>query len=234
MTPLKILTLALCSLATVAQAQVGTVFLTTHELAPYSYLDEHDQRPRGIAVAVVECVLTRMEVPYRIKVTAWARAQKLVQDGVADGFFAGSRNAERDAFAVQSATIADQQWRWYLLADNPVDPSTTRFRKRASVSSFIGANMLDWLIDNDYRVASPPRDTEGLLKMLQAKRVDAILANNKVMDNLLQQQGLDNSIRSVLLQDKPLGVYFSKTFLAKQPGFLDQFNSHVAACRAQP
>jgi ABC-type amino acid transport substrate-binding protein len=233
MLPIKMIIAALYSLAPAALADTAVLKLTTHDLPPYSYRDA-DQRLQGLAVEVVECALTRMDMPYSIKVTAWARAQKLVEDCMADGFFAGSRNPERDAYAVKSAIIAEQQWRWYLLADNPSDPSTEGFRQQANVSSFIGANMLDWLVDNHYQVASPPKDTDGLLKMLQAKRVDAILANNLVMQRSLQQQGLENEIRSVLLKDKPLGVYFAKRFISAHPGFLERFNTHVGVCRETP
>ena len=230
MLPVKMIIAALFSLAPAALADTAVLKLTTHDLPPYSYRDA-DQRLRGLAVEVVECALSRMDIPYSIKVTAWARAQKLVKDGMADGFFAGSRNEERDSYAVPSAIIAEQQWRWYLLADNLSDPSSEGFRQQAKVSSFIGANMLDWLKDNHYRVVPPPKNTDGLLKMLQAKRVDAILANNLVMQRSLQQQGLENEIRSVLLKDKPLAVYFGKRFISAHPDFLERFNQHVGECR---
>jgi len=205
--------------------------LTTHDLPPYSFRDSAQQL-RGIAVEVVVCALGRVGMPYDIQVLPWARAQKLVEVGGADGFFAGSRNAERDAYAIQSTIIAEQQWRWYLMADNPIDPLSAGFIKHGQVSSFIGANMLDWLGENGYRVAVPPRDTAGLLKMLRAGRVDAILANNLVMDKLILEQGLEGTLRSVLLQDKPLGVYFSKVFVARHPAFLQRFNTEVELCRS--
>ena len=205
--------------------------LTTHELPPYSFREGTDQRLRGVAVEVVDCVLSRIGRPYEVQVLPWARAQKLVQNGEADGFFAASRNAEREAYGVQSAIIADQQWRWYLMAGNPSDPLAADFRDKATVGSFIGANMLDWLREKGYRVQASPPTTEALLKMLRAGRIDAILANNLVMEQLIREQGLEGRLRSVLQEDKPLGVYLSKTFLARNPGFLERFNEQVAACR---
>lgn len=230
MHPLVLIGAGLFGLASTALAAPSPITLTTHDLPPYSYQNAEGLHG-GLAVEVVQCVLQRLDIPYTIQVWPWARAQKLVEQGHADGFFAASRSPERDAYAVQTAIIAEQQWRWYLLADNQADPTTEDFRQQARVSSFIGANMLDWLTDNGYRVTSQPRETKGLLKMLQAKRIDAILANNLVMDTLLQQQGAKAEVRSVLLQDKPLGVYFSKKFLAERPGFLARFNGQVASCR---
>ncbi|WP_341303632.1 transporter substrate-binding domain-containing protein [Pseudomonas sp. TMP25] len=223
--------LLLCLLMPVASADEGILRLTTHDLPPYSYRDPADERLRGIAVEVVVCVLDRIGTPYDIQVLPWARAQKLVKSGGADGFFAGSRNEERDAFAVSSAVIAEQQWRWYLLTGNPTDPLSAGFRENGQVSSFIGANMLDWLGENGYRVAVPPRDTIGLLNMLRAGRIEAILANNLVMDKLISEQALEGTLRSVLQQNKPLGIYFSKKFIVGNPGFLQRFNNEVEPCR---
>lgn len=207
------------------------VRLTTHELPPYSYHEGPRQRLVGIAVEVVDCAMRGMGWRYEVQVLPWARAQKLVQSDEADGFFAASRNAEREGYAVQSAIIAEQQWRWYLQADNPADPLSSRFREEARVGSFVGANMLDWLRENGYRAVATPPTTEGLLKMLRAGRVDAILANNLVMERLIREQGLEGQLRSVLQEDKPLGVYFSKAFLARTPGFIERFNAQVGPCR---
>ena len=221
-------------LALPVEARTGqaVVRLTTHELPPYSYRDTTQQRLAGIAVEAVDCVMRRMGQPFEVQVLPWARAQKMVQLGEADGFFAASRNSERDSYAVKSAIIAPQQWRWYLLVGNPADPLSPVFREKAQVGSFVGANMLDWLREHGYRAVATPPTTEGLLKMLRAGRVDAILANNLVMERLIQEQGLDGQLRSVLQEDRPLGVYFSKPFLARHPGFLERFNAQVGACRS--
>lgn len=220
------------ALPVLARTGESTVRLTTHELPPYSYRDTAQQRLAGIAVEVVDCVMRRMGQPYDVQVLPWARAQKLVQQGEADGFFAASRNSDRDGYAVQSAIIAPQQWRWYLLAGNAADPQSPDFRATAQVGSFVGANMLDWLREQGYRAVATPPTTEGLLKMLRAGRVDAILANNLVMERLIREQSLDGQLRSVLQEDRPLGVYFSKAFLAGRPGFLERFNAQLGACRS--
>jgi len=222
---------ALICVPLVCHATGTQLRLTTHELPPYSFREGTDQRLRGVAVEVVDCALSRIGRPYEVQVVPWARAQKLVQNGEADGFFAASRNTERDAYGVQSAIIADQQWRWYLMAGNPADPLTAEFRDKATVGSFIGANMLDWLRERGFRVEATPPTTEALLKMLRAGRIDAILANNLVMEQLIREQGLEGRLRSVLQEDKPLGVYFSKAFVARNPGFLERFNEQVAPCR---
>lgn len=207
------------------------VVLTTHDLPPYSFRDA-DGNIDGLAGRVVACAFAGMARDFEIHIVPWKRAQIEVERGTADGFFAASRNAQRDVYAVMSDIIADQNWTWYLLSGTEGDPNSDAFRTSRTVSSFLGANMQGWLNENAYRTVDyPPQDNEALLDMLLKNRFDAILANDQVMDDLVRSQDLSNSLRKVLLRNKPLGVYFSKTFLASEPGFLEKFNAEVPKCR---
>lgn len=117
------------------------------------------------------------------------------------------------------------------MKETRLDPASPSFRETATVGSFVGANMLDWLKTNDYRVNAEPTTHAQLLSMLMARRVDAILANKLVMDKLLQDKSLQGRTRSVLQLSKPLGVYFFIGFLFKEePDFLPRFNRAVVAC----
>lgn len=222
------------------------VILTTHNLCPYGcYKEEastaedkntNDYTDRknnfsGIAVEVVNCAFEKIQQPFEIVVVPWSRAQKLVIDNKADGFFAASQKNSRDKFAVMSTIIAEQKWQWYLLADNPLQPNQVDFKDKAIVAGFRGANKLAWLVDNDYNVASTTLDAKSLLNVLRKERVDAILGNNLVMDKLIAQYDIASEIKSYVEKDKPLGVYFAKTFINKHPDFLDKFNESVLSCR---
>ncbi|MEH6631788.1 MAG: transporter substrate-binding domain-containing protein [Halopseudomonas aestusnigri] len=223
--------LLLFQLSSVANAE-KPIILTTHNLPPYSYFDE-DLNLIGSAIGVVRCVFQRSNIPLEIRVMPWKRAQKLVSRNEVDGFFAASQNAERDEFAVISDYIADQDWVWYIRRDSSFDPKSEKFKNEAIVSSFFGANMHKWLVDNQYRVLDkPPPTTEHLLRMLTSKRLDGILANNQVMSKLLEEG--QSEVRRIVHKKKPLGVYFSKHFLSSRPDFLKMFNSHVKYCRKNP
>lgn len=206
------------------------VALATHELCPYGCTGP-DGRFDGIAVQVVGCALQRMGHRLDVRVFPWARAQQEARTGNVAGFFGASRSAERDAWAELSGEIAPQQWRWYLRADSRHDPRRPAFRREAAVASYVGANMLEWLAQEGYRVTSRPPDTPALLDSLVAGRVDAVLANNLVMDRLLADRGVSRDVKSFLAKDKPLGVYFSREYLAQRPGFLAAFNAAVGHCR---
>jgi polar amino acid transport system substrate-binding protein len=137
-------------------------------------------------------------------------------------------------YAVLSATIAPQEWRWYLLKRSALDPRSESFKRTARTSSFLGANMQDWLIENGYSAEVSPHQNTNLLAMLLNDRVDAILANRLVMEHLLVQSGKTDAVKSYMALDKPLGIYFSKAFLATQPpDYLPRLNRAIAACTGQ-
>ena len=205
------------------------VVLATHDLPPYGSFQANGTF-KGIAADRVECALKLMDVELVLHVRPWNRAQFEVKRGIADGFFAGSKNDERERYAVRSTEIADQKWQWYLLRGSHWDVTSSDFHSNAKVSSFLGANMQKWLIDNNYNITSKPTDTKGLAEMLLRERLDAALANNYVMDQVLESMGAGNSVQRHVLKSKPLYVYFSKDFIAENATFLDLFNSSISQC----
>lgn len=210
-----------------AQAQpLKVVRLSTHNLCPYGCYDESG-RFDGYAFRVVTYALRQMGIALELSVVPWKRAQTMAKSGEMDGFFAASQNEERDRNGHMSAIIAEQKWNWYLLKENPLDPRDASFKAQAEVAGFIGANMLLWLNENGYNVVATPKDTERLVHMLLAKRFDACLANNYVMEVIIEREGLQGRFKFFTLKNKPLGVYFTNRFIDQYPDFLDRFNKHV-------
>ncbi|WP_415891532.1 substrate-binding periplasmic protein [Neptuniibacter sp. PT8_73] len=225
----------LCSLACLFIAPqisvADNIRLTTHQLPPYSYIQNNVIT--GTAVEVVKCAMNKIpNHSLEIIITPWKRAQSMVRHNTAEGFFAASHNHDRDRYAVMSEIIAEQKWTWYLLKNNTLDPSIDDFKQKSVVTSFLGANMQKWLLQNDFQtINNPPQDNKKLLFFLLSGRVDAILANNQVMNGLIQESGHQEKIRSVLNRNKPLGVYFAKQFIHDNPAFLPRFNKEVISCR---
>jgi ABC-type amino acid transport substrate-binding protein len=222
--------LALCTAAlpVLAQHQPRPLRLTTHELHPYTYALEG--RPEGIAVRAVLCAMGKLGQPVEIVFLPWSRAMSTARQGEADGYFGASQSADRDAWGTLSGRIADQKWVWYLPRDSRWDPFSPEFRQQARVTGMKGSNMMGWLRQQGFRVEAELPRADQLLQMLMKERVDAVLANHLVMDTLLREQGLGDKVRSVLQQDKPLGVYFTHRFLASQPAFLPRFNQALPGC----
>ena len=218
------------ALLMVSPVLAAEVTLATHDLCPYGCYD-NARNFDGIAIRVVRYAFDQMKLPLKIVVVPWERAQKMAWDGEVQGFFAASQNAKRNEKGTMSAVIAEQKWNWYLRADSRLDPQDKNFKTVARVASFQGANMLIWLEEHGYNVTAKPSDTECLVRMLLARRVDAILANNLVMENIITRDSLQGRFKITTLKEKPLGVYFTNRFLEYQPDFLDRFNEHVEQYR---
>lgn len=63
--------------------------------------------------------------------------------------------------------------------------------------------------------------------MLLGGRVDAVMANNCVMRELLNKFDAMDKVKIYLNKEKPLSVYFSKSFINRYPEFIERFNSTV-------
>lgn len=198
--------------------------INTQEWEPYNFKLE-DGSVGGIATEIIEKVLNEMEVNYHIEVYPWARAQAMVKNGEADAFYTASRNSERDSYAVISDTIAPQKWYWYLQEDSKFDPSDTYFLHNASVAALFGSNMFHYLENNGYKINGNAYSMDVLVKMLNGKKIDAILVNDDVAIEYFKiNKILYKKYKKVLFIDKPLGIYFSKKFLKENEGFLEEFN----------
>ena len=169
---------------------------------------------------------------YEINVIPWSRAQKSVEAGLADGFFAASQNRERDNYARLSAIIVDQNWSWYLSKGLTLSPNSEEFKNHVKVSSWIGSNSLKWLEENKYNLKQPSKHNRELVKRLLGGRINGVYASNIVFEAALKDLGesLDN-LKVVKDQYKPMGVYFSKNYLEKNPGFIEDFNVATKKCK---
>jgi ABC-type amino acid transport substrate-binding protein len=204
-----------------------TLRLTTQEWEPYQFTK--DGQLSGVAVEVVRCIAGKLGVAAELSVKPWVRAQKMVEDGDADGFFAASRSAERDAYATMSDPIAPQVWRWYLQASGDKDPSKADGLR---VGVLRGSAMEKFLADSKYLGVTSVTTSGQLVELLQMNRVDAALANELVFAEAAEDAKIPaSSFKSVEHSNRPLGVYFGKAYLAKHEGFLPSFNAAIAGCR---
>ena len=210
-------------------ADEAPIRFTTEDLPPYVRLE--NDRVTGIAADVVHCVMAQLGRPYEITVLRWVRAQALVREGVADAFFPGSRSTARDDYAISSVAIAPQNWSFYLKADSPLDPLQPELRRSANITSYAGANMLDYLKAEGYHTAPAPSSYASLVSMLLSSRLDAVLGNSLAMDLSIHNSGAQDKLRSVVLRNEPVGIYFAKRFLTGAPGMLDKFNMAIPGCR---
>lgn len=205
--------------------------LNTDERPPFEFIGS-DGKLEGVAVDVITCALDKLDVNYDIKVVPWSRAQKLVEAGDADGFFAASQSESRDQYARLSTVAVDQYWNWYLSPSIELSPSSPGFKADIKVSSWLGANSLKWLNNNGYNVKQPSKNNKELIKRLLGGRLDGVLSSDIVFERSLRDLGINLSeLKVVKGMFKPMGVYFAKTYLNNNPGFLTSFNQATERCK---
>jgi polar amino acid transport system substrate-binding protein len=205
--------------------------LGTQERPPYAIV-RPDGSFDGIAVRVVECALRKMEQPYTMQAMPWARVLALAERGEIDGFFPGTYLSERARWTTESAPIAAQRWVWYLRAGSTLDPLSAEFRQRATVGAHFGSIRLKMLEQENYKVVLSPQTDRALLQAFAAGRADAILGSDLALEEAVRELKLDpKAFRIVPLRNTPQHAFFNKQFLARHPGFMDQFNAHVPECR---
>lgn len=206
------------------------LLLTTQEWFPYQYSEEGEMKGRGIDK--IKCTLKKMRQPYQITMTQWDNAQLLVEVGTQNGFFMASRNAIRDKYADFSAPLLEQRWSWFSLSD-AIDIQNSMFKQQIEVAALFGSNKWYWLQKQGYRADKKPRSVEALLELLVSGEVGAILGNDEVVEETIKKMGLSyRAISKTLVQKKPLGVYFSKTFTKKYPSFIAEFNRAARHCES--
>lgn len=212
------------------------VTLTTHNIDFLGSFSDHknikpvaDETFTGKAVENLRCAFKDLPYTLNILVMPWKRAQLTVKMEQADGFFSASKNTERDKFATLSNTLISQNWTWYYKKDSNIKPNNPNFKAIAKVGAYSGSNMKKWLEDNKYNIAINSISTQDLLSALSVDRVNAILANDKVINSLTTKPDIE--LQSQKHSSRPLGVYFSHRFLNDHPKFLEQFNLHLKRCK---
>lgn len=209
-----------------------TVYLTTKVWEPYHYYHKDTGKLVGHSVSVLYCVFEKLNIPFEVEVLPWKRAQKKVEDGLADGFFSASWNKKRDLYATRSDDIAAQSWTWYYLKSNQMTPAHANFFKEARTAGTVGANITTWLQTKGYNVTAQAPSAENLIKMLLTNRFDAFMGNELVVDRELKDHPEKVKITKAVEREMPVGVYFSNVFLNKNANFLNKFNQRVRECRA--
>lgn len=206
--------------------------LSTQEWPPYQTYVEG--KIAGIGVNRLKCVLRKIEQPYQITMTSWAKAQVNVQSGKHHGLFTTEQSPERDKYATFSAPLVNHHWYWYF-SNSLTDTNLSAENKMLwRVSTKFGTNKWFYLHNAGYQVVKKPRNVKTLLDMLLHNDVDAILVDDLALQLELKRQGLSaDSFKRKLVATKPLGVYFQNTFLQNYPNFLPGFNRAVTSCVEQ-
>jgi len=189
----------------------------------------------GTAVRMVACILTRMGQPFKINQMPWARVQLATKHGSLDGFFSASRNSERDSYATLTHLFIPQKRVFYLhrghLKYDINNYDVAFIKQNAKVSARDSSNALRSLESGGFIVEAHPKTQIQLLNMLDNGRIEAVLENSLVFENLIKDSNRSMSdYLQVTYQTRNMGVYFGHKFLQGKPHFIDIFNRNIMPC----
>lgn len=210
-----------------AQAgQLGMARLDTSQEPPYQLMI--DGRLSGLSVQVLDCIFSHLRQPHDIQLTSWKRAKHNVSTHLSEGFFSSAPDAEAEAFAQLSAPLLIEKWYWYAL--DPHVLNRPSWDPQLRIGAVLGSNTLAWLETRGIHVQQTVPRLEQLLQLLQRGRIDMILADQEVMSTALNDLQPTLQLEQRFARYSPLGVYFSRTYLERNTGFLPAFNQQVQSC----
>lgn len=176
----------------------------------------------------LECIFGDMGREFTVQVVPWRRAYQDVKSNRIDGFFTAIPMRQVDPYAVLSAPLVLENWYWFWRNDT-IAPESWRDGHR--LGSILGSQQETWLGEAGYTVDMSANNLPQLIKLLQGKRIDVILADREHFIKAATELKLNpDNFQSRFFRYVPLGVYFNEQFLNNNPQFLSQFNRTINRC----
>lgn len=225
----RLLTVAVLLIGPAAQTRAADVMRFLTNIAP-PYQEMVGGTLDGTSMRAFNCVMDRMNHRYEVGLAPWLRAREQVRLGLADGVFSIAPDIDGNATDGKfSLPLALERWVWVTFAGGAAVQA--RMNSGLPVAAVLGSNQLKWLASQGAKADGVARSATQLLRMLAGGRVAAVLLDEAELRFAWQEAGIDPASLNVNFQRyMPLGVYFSNSFLAEHPGFLERFNTHVPNC----
>lgn len=176
----------------------------------------------------LECIFKKMGHEFSVQVMPWRRAYQDVKSNRIDGFFTAIPMRQVDPYAVLSSPLILENWYWFWRMDTIAPES---WREGYRLGSILGSQQETWLGEAGYKVEMSANNLPQLIKLLQGKRIDVILADREHFIQAAKELKMDaDNFQSRFFRYVPLGVYFNEQFLNQNPDFLAIFNQQINRC----
>lgn len=176
----------------------------------------------------LRCIFKQLGRDYRVQVIPWRRAYQDVKSNRIDGFFTAVPMRHIDPYAVLSSPLVLENWYWFWRMDTIAPES---WREGYKLGSILGSQQETWLAEAGYRVEMSANNLPQLIKLLQSKRIDVVLADREHFVQAANELKMDaNHFQTRFFRYVPLGVYFNEHFLRQNPDFLLGFNQQITGC----
>ncbi|AFU98180.1 substrate-binding periplasmic protein [Simiduia agarivorans] len=188
---------------------------------------------RGRYRDLLDCTASQLGIRVVYTGKPFIRAQRDAVSGQIHGFFPANRTARRNSFAIPSEPLFED--RKVLLARPEFSKGTKDPRKLTNyIGVMRGAQYEQALAETLEHPLSVVDSYEQLLKMLETRRVGAIVVSEMFINSTLTYLDIKVDLRTKVLEQAPMYAYFSQAFVDQYPTFLDQFNNALDHCRTIP
>ena len=209
-------------------ASAAPLRLVTDEWIPYEHLS--DPAAPGFSTEVLQRVLAAMGEESDFEELPWARAADLVFGGERDAIFTAFYNEERAQFCYfPGEPLAHDKWVFFVRS---ADAGSLRFSSfddlvGHQIAVLRGASISPefWEFVGRHRNVTQTASDENDFRLLEAGRVDFVVASYVNGTRLVASLGLDGKVEPILsrsLAEDDLFVIFSKKRVA--PAFVAAFS----------
>ncbi|WDP92730.1 MAG: transporter substrate-binding domain-containing protein [Desulfobacter sp.] len=197
----------------VANAQSLITIVRGQDFPPYHFMDESGHET-GFIIEVIQAVAEDINIGIKFKQYPWSRCLRMVESGNADAMMNLFKTAERERFMHFSNNILAYEINQFFKLNNTSltydgDLGALSSLKIGAIRNYSYGPVFDSAkLDNIYRL-----ETEtSLIKALLGKRCHLIIGNNRVIEMLVKQMGVENGVAPLfpVVSKEPLYLGFSK------------------------
>jgi polar amino acid transport system substrate-binding protein len=206
--------LGLLALSVTASAWGQSITVVTEEYPPYNYLDTSSKKISGMATEVVQEILKRSKIAYKLDIYPWARAYQMAQDAPNVLIYSIGRSEKREDLFKWVDVIAPYDVYLYRLKSRP----EVKVSKADDIKHFkIGA------VRDDVRAQHLEKagvavdlviEDSANAKKLASQRIDLFPIDELGMVALYRREALDpgSVVKAFKLEALSAGLYmaFSK------------------------
>jgi len=183
------------------------------QFAPYSFVTQFDDTPRGVDVEMVAAVMQEAGIDYRLRLYPWERVKRMLERGEVE-------------MAFQFVGTPERRARYQLVG--PLRTGSTVFMTTAKtsirdwqalddLSPFVIGQVRGYAYESAFDQADLRRDTSAqnprqLISMLLAGRIDIIVGDRTQLLYFVQEQRAQEQVRILprALVEMPRYVAFAK------------------------
>lgn len=174
------------------------------------------------------CVFRQLQQAHVLEKVPHRRGLYDLQNQNIDGYFPALQQPDLDRHALLSAPLALEKWYW--IGNRESTLFAPGFPAGLRIGAVAGSNQALWLQHAGLTVHEWVNSDVQLRALLKKQRIDTYLIDLSGYGASRAGEDPRQGLYVRFARYVPLGVYFSRNFVATSPSFPDRFNQQLAHC----